>query len=80
LHPEFKNNKGKNNKSDKNNNKSKNESTKTVISALAYNSVGLSPEKDNKMGHMTPELILDSGASEHYTYNRDWFLNYKKNL
>jgi hypothetical protein len=27
---------------------------------------------------MTPELILESGASEYYTYNRDWFLNYNK--
>jgi hypothetical protein len=80
LHPELKNsksNKGKN-KSNKNDNKSKDESTKTVMSALAYNSGDLSLEEDNKEGHMTPELILDSGASEHYTYNRDWFLNYNK--
>jgi gag-polypeptide of LTR copia-type len=73
LHPELKNsksNKGKN-KSNENDNKSKDESTKAVMSALAYNSGDLSLEEDNKEGHMTPELILDSGASEHYIYNRD---------
>jgi hypothetical protein len=47
------------------------------MSALAYNSGDLSLE-DNKEGHMTLELILDSRASEYYTYNRDWFLNYNK--
>jgi hypothetical protein len=47
------------------------------MSALVYNSGDLSLE-NNKEGHMTLELILDSGASEYYTYNRDWFLNYNK--
>jgi hypothetical protein len=80
LHPELKNSKSNKdkNKSNKNNNKSKDESTKAVMSALAYNSGDLSLEKNNKEGHITPELILDSGASEYYTYNRDWFLNYNK--
>jgi hypothetical protein len=74
LYPELKNsknNKNTNNKSNKNNNKSKNKSTKAVMSALAYNSGDLSLEEDNKVGHMTPELILDSGASENYIYNKD---------
>jgi hypothetical protein len=48
------------------------------MSTLAYNSGDLSLEKDNKAGHITPELILDSGASEYYTYNRDWVLNCNK--
>jgi hypothetical protein len=26
---------------------------------------------------VTPKLILDSGTSEHYIYNKDWLLNYK---
>jgi hypothetical protein len=26
---------------------------------------------------VTPKLVLDSGVSEYYTYNKDWFLNYK---
>jgi hypothetical protein len=80
LHPELKNSKSNKdkNKSNKNDNKFKDESTKTVISALAYNSGDLSLEKNNKEGYITLELILDSGASEHYIYNRDWFLNYNK--
>jgi hypothetical protein len=45
---------------------------------LVNNSGDLSPEEDNKMGHMAPELILDSGTSEYYIYNRNWFSNYKK--
>jgi hypothetical protein len=45
---------------------------------LVYNSGDLSLEENNKIGNMTPELILDFGASKYYIYNRDWFLNYNK--
>jgi hypothetical protein len=78
LHPKLRNSTSNKDESIKSNdnNKSKNESTKAVMTALAYNLEDSS--LDNKTGHMTPELILDSGASEHYTYNRDWFLNYNK--
>jgi hypothetical protein len=77
LHPELKNSKSNQDKSNKSNddNKSKNESTKGVMTALAYN---LEDSDLEKAGHIAPELILDSGASEHYTYNRDWFLTYNK--
>ena len=79
LHPELQNNKGNSNKSNddkndnkfNNNNKSKNELSKAVMTALAYNLEDLAPLENHQTGHMTPELILDSGASEHYTYNRD---------
>ena len=47
------------------------------MTALAYNLEDLTPKND-QTGHITPKLVLDFGASEHYTYNRDWFLNYKK--
>jgi len=80
LHPELQNskdNEGKNKGNKSNDNKSKNESTKGVMTALAYNLEGSTLE-NNKAGHIAPELILDSGASEHYTYNRDWFLTYNK--
>jgi len=73
LHPELensKNNKGKNKSNKSNNNKLKNESTKGVITTLAYN-LKDSTLENNKTSHIAPELILDSGASKHYTYNRD---------
>jgi hypothetical protein len=71
LYPELKNSKSNKGKNSNNNNKSKDESTKAVISVLAYNSGDLILEEDNKLGHVTPELILDSRTSEYYTYNRD---------
>ena len=73
LHPELensKNNKGKNKSNKSNNNKLKNESTQGVITTLAYN-LKDSTLENNKTSHIAPELILDSGASKHYTYNRD---------
>jgi hypothetical protein len=80
LHPELQNskdNEGKNKGNKSNDNKLKNESTKGVMTALAYN-LEDSTLENNKAGHIAPELILDLGASEHYTYNRDWFLTYNK--
>jgi hypothetical protein len=41
------------------------------MSVLVYNSRDLSLEKNNKTGYITPELILDSGTSEYYIYNKD---------
>jgi len=73
LHPELqtsKDNEGKNKGNKSNDNKSKNESTKGVITSLAYNLEDLTLE-NNKAGYIAPELILNSGASKHYTYNKN---------
>ena len=43
------------------------------MSVLAYN-IGLN---NNNNYDIKPKLLLDSGASEHYTFNKDWLLNYK---
>jgi hypothetical protein len=70
LHPKLKNSKSNKDKSNKpnNDNKSKNESTKGVMTTLAYN---LEDSNLEKAGHIALELVLESGASEHYTYNKD---------
>jgi hypothetical protein len=73
LHPELQNskdNKGKNKGNKSNNNKLKNKSTKGVMTALAYN-LKDSTLENNKAGYIAPELILDSRASKHYTYNKN---------
>ncbi|TVY22171.1 Retrovirus-related Pol polyprotein from transposon TNT 1-94 [Lachnellula hyalina] len=61
-------------KQNKNNNKAseKTESTKTVMMSLVYNGINNKEANINKT-----KLVLDSGASEHYTFNKDWLLNYK---
>ncbi|TVY46326.1 hypothetical protein LCER1_G008262 [Lachnellula cervina] len=41
-------------------------------SSLVYNGLNNQESKFHKT-----QLILDSGASEHYTYNKDWLLDYK---
>ncbi|TVY49106.1 Retrovirus-related Pol polyprotein from transposon TNT 1-94 [Lachnellula cervina] len=65
-----------NKKSRSNNTPEKTKSTKAVMIMLASHNLtslvysGLSDQE-------TSLLILDSGASEHYTYNKDWLLDYK---
>ncbi|TVY34054.1 Retrovirus-related Pol polyprotein from transposon TNT 1-94 [Lachnellula cervina] len=64
-----------NRKSRSNNTPEKTESTKAVIMTLAsyvYNGLNNYKSKFYKT-----QLILDLGASEHYTYNKDWLLDYK---
>ncbi|TVY12516.1 Retrovirus-related Pol polyprotein from transposon TNT 1-94, partial [Lachnellula arida] len=69
-HPELRQN-YKRNKSE-NNNSEKTESTKAVMITLAYKGLNEQGTSNNKS-----KLILDSGASEHYTFNKDWLLDYK---
>jgi hypothetical protein len=46
------------------------------MSALA-NSAQKHKANSQDVDYIKPELLLDSGASEYYTFNRDWFINYK---
>ena len=46
------------------------------MSATTYNTDNLSLN-DNLDYNIKPKFILDSGASEHYSFNKDWFINYK---
>ncbi|TVY31843.1 hypothetical protein LOCC1_G008381 [Lachnellula occidentalis] len=54
------------NKRTKNEASKKTESTKAVMMTLAYNSIS-----DKETSFYKTKLILDSGASEHYTFNKD---------
>ncbi|TVY31835.1 hypothetical protein LOCC1_G008546 [Lachnellula occidentalis] len=60
------------NKRTKNEASEKTESTKAVMMTLAYNSIS-----DKETSFYKTKLILDSGTSEHYTFNKDWLLDYK---
>ena len=52
----------------------------TLKSNLNFdNTPGLSPNPEFGLAANTPNnnIIIDSGASEHYSPNKDWFINYK---
>ena len=71
-YPELKNNKpsNKNNKKDKkgDNKNKKNESSKAIMSAFSF---------INNKSDYNYKLILDSGATEHYTPIKEWLIDYK---
>jgi transposase InsO family protein len=76
LRPDQPNNQGSSKKKKSKQQKSKDESSKALMSALA-NSAQKHKANSQDVDYIKPELLLDSGASEHYTFNRDWFINYK---
>ena len=45
---------------------------------LGLNSVELSPNINFATSKPSNRIIVDSGASEHYSPNKDWFINYKE--
>ena len=70
-------NKNPKNKKDSNMDKGiKNESTKVIMSA--YNSNSNLDLDSRYKDYITNKIVLDSGATEHYTPNKDWLLNYKE--
>jgi hypothetical protein len=82
LHPELKpkkakkggkkskdNNKGKSNNKDKKENK-KDSSSGAVMMVSAINN-------NNNIQDIKSKMVLDSGASEHYTHDKNWLLNIK---
>ena len=85
-YPELKPNKGSNSKSNKDKDKedsnpdtnsTKSESTKVIMSILANNT-----EDSSSTSYLSNDfrnkLVLDIGATEHYTPNKDWLIDYKE--
>jgi hypothetical protein len=61
----------------------KTEATKAIISAFSINQykIDVDTEIDHNTAYFTysyrDKLVLDSSATEHYTPNKDWLLDYK---
>jgi hypothetical protein len=85
LHPELKketkksSNKRRKGKDNKDNNKPKDEesksaSPKVIMSASTTTTTSYAQNRSLE----TTKLVLDSGASEHFTPNKEWLLNYEE--
>jgi hypothetical protein len=81
--PNKKSTKGNSKDSNKDNNPKKSESTKVIMSLLDNNHLKEEVNTSitsyfSKSNDFKNKLVLDSGATEHYTPNKDWLLDYKE--